>query len=160
MKWITGHFHRYRERTPWNFCWRIAIEGTLVSVAVACSLALLGIPDREHEGSIESLVVPGIIVAPILETFLLQALPVGFARLFKARFSTQVIFSVIPFAGLHAVQGVVAGIAAGLVGGFYFAFTYVHWRERSRWKAFWVTAVSHLMHNALVILPALALGGI
>ena len=160
MKWIKRHFARYRERAPWDFCWRIAIEGTIVGLAAACLMTLLGIPGREMDLSFEVLLILGVVVAPVLETLLFQALPVWIARLCKIGSSGQVIVSVVPFTIGHAIEGIQTGIAAGLLGGFYFAFTYVHWRERSRWQAFWVTAVSHAIHNAILIFLGFALGEI
>ena len=115
-------------------------------------MTLLGIPGREMNLSFDVLMIAGVVVAPVLETLLLQALPVWIARLCKAGSSGQVIVSVVPFTIVHAIEGIGTGIAAGLLGGFYLAFTYVHWRERSRWQAFWVTAVSHAIHNAIAIL--------
>jgi hypothetical protein len=56
------------------------------------------------------------------------------------------------FAAAHFTEGLAVGVGAGLVGGFYFAFTYVHRRERSRWTALWTTAVCHGIHNAIAIL--------
>ena len=99
-----------------------------------------------------------MVVAPLLETLIFQAFPIWIARLCKARFSIQVVASLVPFCAVHAVEGVGTGIAAGLIGGFYFAFTYAHWRERGRWPAFWVTAVSHAIHNGILIPLAFALG--
>jgi hypothetical protein len=102
----------------------------------------------------------GVIVAPLLETLIFQAFPIWIARLCKARLSIQVVVSVVPFFLAHAIEGIGAGIAAGLIGGFYFAFTYVHWREYRRWTAFWITAVSHAIHNGILIPLALAFGEI
>jgi len=158
MRWIKKHFQRHRNRTPWEFCWKIAIEGTIASLAAAYLLALLGVDDRIIDLRIEILIIVAIGVAPILETLIFQAFPVWIARLCKARFSVQVIVATIVFIIPHAIEGIQAGVAAGLIGGFYFAFTYVHWREHSRWTAFWVTGVSHLIHNAIAISLALAFG--
>jgi hypothetical protein len=160
MKWIRRHFRRYRERTPWDFCWRIAIEGTIVGLAASCLIGFLDMAGREIDLSFGALLIGGVVVAPVLETLILQAFPVWLARQFKAGFSLQIIVSVIPFAVLHAVEGIQTAIAAGLVGGFYFAFTYVHWRERSRWQAYWITAASHSIHNAIVFTLAFVLGEI
>lgn len=160
MRWIRQHFRRYRERTPWDFCWRIAIEGTIVTLAVSCLVALLGMADRKIDLSFEVLLIAGVLAAPILETLILQSFPAWIARLFKAGFSVQIVVSVVAFTIAHAVEGIQAGIAAGLVGGFYFAFTYVHWRERSRWQAFWITAVSHAIHNGILIPLAFSVGEI
>ncbi len=160
MKWIREHFRRYRQRKPWDFCWRIAIEGTLVALAISFILEILDLPEREMPFGIGELIIVGVVIAPILETLLFQAFPVWIARLCKARFSIQVVSSVVPFFLVHAIEGIQTGIAAGLISGFYFAFTYVHWREKRRWTAFWVTTTSHAIHNAIAIPLALALGEI
>lgn len=160
MKWISEHFRRYRQRKPWDFCWRIAIEGTIVALAISFILEILDLPEREILFGFWPFLIIGVVVAPILETLLFQAFPVWIARLCKARFSIQVVSSVVPFFLVHAIEGIQTGIAAGLISGFYFAFTYVHWREKRRWTAFWVTAISHAIHNAIAIPLALALGEI
>jgi hypothetical protein len=160
MNWVKSHFRRYGERKPWGFCWRIAIEGTLVTLAVGVILGLLGLGERDLKMDFAVLVFAGVIAAPLLETLLFQAFPVWIARLCKARLSIQIVASVVPFFLVHAIEGIGTGIAAGLIGGFYFAFTYVHWRVRGRWAAFWVTAVSHSIHNGILIALAFAFGEI
>jgi Type II CAAX prenyl endopeptidase Rce1-like len=160
MKWILKHFQRYRERRAWDFCWRIALEGTIVALAASALIAIIGVPEREIDIGLWPFIVAAVLIAPIVETLVLQAFPVWIARLCKARFSIQIICSVVPFAILHAMEGVQAGVAAGLISGFYLAFTYAHWRVKRRWTAFWVTAVSHAIHNGLSILLAVALGEI
>ena len=160
MRWVKRHFQKYRERSPWSFCWRIAIEGTVVGLVVSALLALFDPPPRDIPFGFGMFLFIGVVVAPIVETLLFQAFPVWIARMFKARFSTQVVASIIPFFLVHVVEGVQTGIAAGLVCGFYLAFTYVHWREKRRRTAFWVTTVSHAIHNAILIPLALAFGEI
>ena len=157
-KWIHLHFQKYRQRSAWDFCWRIALEGTAVTVAISAFISLFGLAERDLRMDVGLLLVMGVVVAPVLETLIFQSLPVWVARLFKASFQVQVVASVVPFVLVHVTQGLGTGIAAGLVGGFYFAFTYVHWREQRRWTAFWVTAVSHAIHNAILIPLAFAFG--
>ena len=73
-----------------------------------------------------------VVLAPIFETLLFQALPIFIARKFKAPFALQVVSSMVVFAGMHFLDGIAVGICAGITGGFYFAFTFAHWREKSR----------------------------
>ena len=160
MKWIRRHFKRYRERKPVDFLWRIAIEGTIVAVAVSFIMESFGVPPREMDIGFWPLLFSGVVIAPVFETLIFQAFPVWIARLCKARFSVQLLASVIPFASVHAIEGVQAGIAAGVVGGSYLAFTYVHWREHGRWTAFWTTTVFHATYNGIIIPLALAFGEI
>lgn len=158
MGWIRSHFRKHRHRPPWGFCWRVGLEGMLVSMLAA--LALLPVveddPAEMFTWPLAAIFIVIVIVAPVLETLLCQALPVAIARRFTRRFAVQVIVALIPFAILHFFNGIASGICAGVIGGFYFAFTYVHWREHARWTAFWVTAVSHALHNgvAFVVLVA------
>ncbi len=151
MNWLIRHFERYRQRSPWDFCWRIALEGTVLGLLTAAVLTLI-IGEEQHEflewpmGVIFLVVV---LIAPPVETLLCQALPVFVARKLKASFRVQVIVSTVIFTVCHIPEGFITTISAGLVGGFYFAFTYVHWRQKSRWTGFWVTALSHAIHNGI-----------
>jgi hypothetical protein len=151
MNRLIRHFQRYRQRKPWAFCWRISIEGLLVSLLCALVLFVL-FPEMEREipdWDMGTTFLVIVVIAPIGETLLFQALPIYVARKFNAPFNRQIIISMAIFAGLHFLEGIPTGIAAGLVGGFYFAFTYTHWREKSMWTAFWVTAVSHAFNNSV-----------
>jgi hypothetical protein len=161
MDWVIDHFRGYRRRTPWDFCWRVTLEGLGASLAVALAAWLLGAPEMKVNVSRRTLLVAGVLVAPGVETLLFQALPIGCARLLKATFASQVAWSTVLFCVLHIVtNGIGSGVAAGLVGGFYFAFTYAHWRAHSRWTAFWTTGLSHAMSNATAISLAIACGAI
>ena len=142
-------FKRYRSLKPWPFCWRVTVEGVGISLLAALLISIV-IPEEERdfdgmEGAALLFVV--IVLAPLIETFLFQALPVFIAKLFRARVRTQMLASIIPFFIAHLFEGLAVGISAGLVGGFYFAFTYIHWRSKSLWTALWVTAVSHFLRN-------------
>jgi uncharacterized membrane protein YeaQ/YmgE (transglycosylase-associated protein family) len=161
MNWLIRHFERYKQRRPWDFCWKIALEGTLVSLLAAAILALfISEPAREFtEWPMGSIFLVVVLIAPPLETLLAQALPIFVARKLKASFRVQVIVSTVIFTVCHIMEGFIATIAAGLVGGFYFGFTYAYWRQKSRWTGFWVTALSHAIHNAIAVGLFALLGG-
>lgn len=155
--WLRRHFRRHERRSPGDYLWRVTLEAFLIAMAVAILLGLLGVEDREI-GDPGTFAVLAILVAPWLETLLLQMLPVGLARLCGAGRSAQLILSMIVFAALHFIEGVGTGLAAGVVGGFYLAFTYTHWRRHSRTRAFWMTTAQHAIHNTVFhILCALGL---
>lgn len=154
MNRLIRHFQRYRQRSPWAFCWRIALEGLAVSLLCALALSQL-FPDLHREfpdWSTAKIFLIIVVLAPLYETLLLQALPIFIARKLKAPFALQVLSSMLLFAPLHFLDGIAAGICAGMIGGFYFAFTFAHWREKSRWTAFWVTALSHAIHNTVAFI--------
>jgi hypothetical protein len=120
---------------------------------------LLSEPDRDFpDWSAGTIFLFIVVIAPVFETLLLQGLPIYVARKLNAPFIWQIIVSMALFAGVHLAEGIITFIAAGLIGGFYFGFSYAHWREKSRWTAYWVTAVSHAFHNAAIFV-LLALSG-
>lgn len=160
MNWLIGHFRRYLQRRPWDFCWRIGVESTGVSLAAAALLSLvLDTPRREFlDLPIELVFVVILVIAPPLETLLLQALPIFFVRLLKGSMGIQIFVSTLFFAALHFPEGVVTGISAGVIGGLYFAFAYAHWRTASRWQAFWITTACHFIHNAIAFVLLVVFG--
>jgi hypothetical protein len=150
--WLRRHFRRHERRSPGDYLWRVTLEAFLITVTVAILLSLLGVADREIVGDYETFLVLAILVAPWLETLLLQMLPVGLARLCGAGRSVQLILSMIVFAAQHFMAGLGTGLAAGVVGGFYLAFTYTHWRRHSRTRAFWMTTAQHMIHNTVMVM--------
>lgn len=162
MNRLIRHFQRYRQRSPWAFCWRIALEGLAVSLLFALALSQL-FPDLHREfpdWSTAKIFLIIVVLAPLYETLLLQALPIFIARKLKAPFALQVLSSMLLFTSLHFLDGIAAGICAGMIGGFYFAFTFAHWRNKSRWTAFWVTALAHAINNAAAFIMLVLSGEI
>ncbi len=155
--WLIRHFESYRKLQPWPFLWRITLEGFLIVFPFAVIIAFL--IDPTPRADIEELYARGspyfllevAIFAPFFETLMLQTLPVALARLFRASFTTQLIAAWIPFAFMHFFLGPTAGICAGLIRGFYFGFTYTHWCQTSKWTAYWITSVSHMINNFILI---------
>ena len=109
-------------------------------------------PPREMmDWPVMKLVVVTILFAPVIETLLLQAIPISLARVFKAGIKIQIAISTVIFAALHFPEGIGVGIGAGVIGGLYFAYAYAHWAKKSFWTAMWVTIVAHLIRNAVAI---------
>ena len=161
---FSRHFENHRRRRPWNFCWRVTLEGLLVSVAVLVPMScLLDLEERAFlDWPIQAILFVILVLAPIFETLLLQAFPITLLRLLRRSFRAQILASLIPFTLLHLLEGIGAGVGGGLVGGFYLAFTYAHWAERSLWTALWVTTASHFLRNlvpAVVLVISSAFGG-
>ena len=93
----------------------------------------------------------GVVAAPLLETLLFQTFIVALCRKWKLSFRWSMLVTGIPFALVHFLVSVGVGLGAGLVGGFYFAFTYLHWRDRSLRSAYWITTASHAIHNLVLL---------
>jgi hypothetical protein len=158
---IVRHYRGYLQKTPWTFCWHAALEGTVLGLLAGLLVWPL-IRDNPQE---ELMKYPApvvfmliVLIAPLLETLLLQALPVFVVRRFKARWFYQFLAGLLPFALTHLTNGFSSFIAAGLVGGSYFSFCYVHWRQRSRWTATWTTMAQHAIHNGIAFAILLASG--
>jgi len=148
--WVVEHFRTYLIQRTLTFCWQITVENLIVSLTVTGLIQLFyHTPTRTNLASMSaaSFLWMVVIIGPIIETILLQALPVFVSRKIGLNFFGQILFSLVPFALLHFSRSVGTGIGAGIIGGFYSAFTYVHWRGDSFWTAFWVTALSHGLHN-------------
>jgi hypothetical protein len=160
MGFIKNHFQRYAERKPWDFCWRIGVESTVVSLAFAVLLTMLiGATKREFlDYSMVSVFVMLLLLAPPLETLVFQAFPIFIVRLFKGSLRTQILASTILFAACHFPEGIAVGISAGIIGGLYFGFAYAHWRTKSRWQPLWITIVAHGIHNGIAFILLVAGG--
>jgi len=151
MRWLIDHFRAHRNRSLWSFLWRVNLESVAVSFSLGVLAFLLRLPARELNMTIGTLIGFGVVVAPVFETFLFQGLPVGVARFFEAKFDSQVLLSTVLFTIAHFQAYGIGAIPSACAGGLYLAFTYAHWRERSRWTAFWMTALSHAVYNAFVV---------
>lgn len=149
---LFAHFGRHRRRGTRAFFVWITAESLAVSAVLALGLgALITEPAPAWPATSRSgLFAQMVLLAPLLETILLQTLPVGLARWAGAGFRGQLLAAWLPFAGLHFFNGIVSGFAAGVAGGFYLAFAYVHWRERGLGPAFGLTLSSHAVHNLFV----------
>jgi hypothetical protein len=160
MAFIKRHFQKHIGRSPWDFCWRIGVESTLAGLIAAGILTLaLGETKREFlDWPIETVFIVMLLVAPVLETLLFQALPIFFVRLLKGSLRTQVVVSTILFAAVHFTEGITAGVSAGIIGGFYFGLAYAHWRTQSRWSPLWITTVCHAIHNGICFLLLVIFG--
>ena len=157
--WIVRHFERYRKRSPWSFCWRISIEGFVVAFAIVAVLEVLfRLPERDLEMTASEFLFIAVLILPFIETLIFQAFPIFIARACHASFAAQVVISMLLFSLPHFVEGADVGIGAGIIGGFYSAFTYAHWRQKSRWTALWTTTVSHSLHNALAFVILIMVG--
>lgn len=171
LRYVSKHFNTYKKLPPLSFCLRITFESFLVSFLVAIFLIILGvvvglidintppefIAEGEESFSYSDSFFPMVIFAPIVETVLFQLFPVFLVGLFGENNNWKIAIATLAFAIPHFLLGFVAGISAGVIGGFYLAFTYLHWRKDSRWRAFWVTTLSHGIHNLIAFLGILIL---
>ena len=138
-----------------QFVLQILAQQFSVKIVVAICVGVL-LPEsagqKVHIPDPLIVMVSAVVLAPILETLLLQTLPIEVGRRRRWPFAFQFLAGSAPFAALHFLGGPAVGLAAGVVGGFFFCYTYMECRKRSWWTATWVTAVTHCLHN-LIVLP-------
>ena len=148
---LRRYFQRYDQLPPGLFLLRLLLEQLLVTLVVGLLAAGLGIPSKERtDAEIPRFAWQAILIAPWLETLLLQMLPISVARVCGASRRTQMAVSTALFALPHFVISPFTGLTAGLIGGFYFSFAYTHWRRHSLARAFWMTVAQHMLYNACV----------
>ena len=85
-----------------------------------------------------------LVVAPILETFFLQSLPIEVLRRFGCSYTTQFFAAVVPFAALHLVGGQVTAMMA-LASGIWFAYCYLEVRQQA---VFWALGATMILHSS------------
>jgi len=158
--WLTRHFARYDTRGPWAYCWRITVEGVAISMLVGIAMSPMNKSPRSFLSiPLAAALILILVAAPILETLLFQALPIGIARLLRAKRSVQITISTAMFAAVHFPEGAPTGISAGLIGGFYLAFCFTAWLPRSFWTALWTTTISHGIRNLFAIVIIVVIAG-
>jgi hypothetical protein len=160
MNWVIRHFRRYLEREPWGFCWRIGLESTVASLAAAAFLAVIfGTPKRQLlDLSMPAAFLMLLVVAPPVETLVFQAFPIFIVRMLKGSMRVQILVSTLLFSAAHFPEGITTGVSAGVIGGLYFAFSYAHWRTKSRWKSVWITTGCHAIHNGVAFILLVVIG--
>lgn len=90
-----------------------------------------------------------VLMAPLIETALLQALPIYISRKFTANRTRIVTISAVLFALTHvySVWYVLAAFPSGLL----FAHSYLKFMDQG--LGYWATFWAHLIHNSVAVLP-------
>ncbi|MHC1767654.1 MAG: CPBP family glutamic-type intramembrane protease [Verrucomicrobiia bacterium] len=140
-----------------SFIFRILIQQFAVKIFLSIPVAVL-VEEGPSKAQLDLFRDPllafiaVILVAPPLETLLLQSAPIELLRALRRSWTAQFLFGAVPFAALHFLDGVMSGVSAGIVGGLFFSYAYLECRAQSWWTAIWVTTAIHALHN-LVVLP-------
>jgi hypothetical protein len=84
-----------------------------------------------------------VVLGPMIETLLFQALPIELARIAGVSKAWRLLPSVLLFASAHFFVTISKGITAGVIFGLYSAFAYVRSRESSVFEALCTTICIH-----------------
>ncbi len=87
-----------------------------------------------------------VLLGPLLETWLLQWLPLRVLRLIRIPETLSIWITTIVFAFLHLETGLVNFIGT-LPIGYLLVWSYVVRQKKSGWKAFWIVFAIHALTN-------------
>lgn len=162
---IKIEWRRLTDLSPWRFVRAIWIIDLFSTVPI---FAIVWLLDRHYHffgpdvpgGSLLEkwgplkLALMVVVVAPWIETFIGQGLPSLLTRLVRLPPKFFLVFSTVWFASLHGLGFHGADFWAMAFGhavaAFLLAFTYLHGRKHSRWRAIWMTASVHMLVNLSV----------
>lgn len=141
-------------RRPGVLRWALAVGVASFVISILVALPIQAIL-KEGNPPIERLARqnPGLLMAilvtmPFIETLIGQWLPIAIVGFFTRASVPKILVSSLLFAALHLGNSLSNALIVLLVLGPAFAFTFVRWREVSRWKAYLATSLTHAVHNA------------
>jgi hypothetical protein len=146
---------RLARRGRVSFVVVFAVAALLV-VSVVAPLVPLGAHHVEPTEDLLSMVV-ALVIAPLLETLVLQMGPAAMVRAFGGGERVVFLAASIPFGLIHLGIALRAGAATLLLGGF-LALSFVVWSRRSFKQAYWMTAAVHAVYNLLIFGVVIATG--
>lgn len=95
-----------------------------------------------------------VMIAPFIETLMMQWFPIWLTRKFTPKPIFAVWFSTLLLGACHLHAGLYGFCMAATIG-FYLAVAFIHGRQFSKPKAFWTTSIIHASINAIGISLAL-----
>lgn len=135
-------------------CYNLAIDILVIPFLVM--FAALGVDYVSSNLSSAEFFIIAIILAPIIETLLGQMLPILIARRFTKSSLIIIIISALVFALPHCTKNVTKFLPA-FPAGIIYAFTFLHWLEKSKTKAYWITCAAHCLYNLILTSPIIFL---
>lgn len=96
-------------------------------------------------------VISVVLISPVVETLLLQALPFMIGRYLNFDNKIIIIISVLVFALVHSSNGLQPLIINGFVSGIYLACCYSIFSRMNIAIAIVTTTIVHAVHNSIVV---------
>jgi hypothetical protein len=164
---INKEWRRLADLSPWRFVRAIWIIDLISMVPIFPVVWLLdkhyhffhsdvpGASLIEMWGPLKLAVIV-VVVAPWIETFIGQGFPSLLTRLLRLPPAVFLVFSTMWFAFLHGLgfprPDFWVMVFGHAIAAFLLAFTYLHGRKHSRWRAIWMTASVHMAANLSVVI--------
>jgi hypothetical protein len=152
---LSRHFRNYLNGTRLYSTWRFILEFTLLAFPLKMLFVLpyaalggkLGsTTEAAYNGNPVQFLLLACVAAPLLETFIGQWIPIRLTWFFSHRWSVLLLSSATVFAAQHLHVGF-SGFLATFPVAFLLSWSFLVYREYSRWRAYWVTAAIHGLHN-------------
>lgn len=140
------------QRSEWLFVVGVASSALALSATLDYFLRHIGVADDGRQELLQHgvafLFFMTIVIGPLVETLLLQHIPILCARKFGMPSLVQFAVGSLPFAALHFDAGA-GGVAAGISGGIAYGLVYLALLPKGRAKAYWMTAAIHGLYNVV-----------
>jgi hypothetical protein len=101
-----------------------------------------------YKGDAVQFLLLACVAAPLLETFVGQWIPIRLTWFFSHRWPVLLLASATVFAAEHLHVGF-SGFLYTFPVAFLLSWSFLVHREYSRWRAYWVTAAIHSLHNLI-----------
>lgn len=130
----------------------LAIFSMLMNVLI---VDLLGIVQQERlvEAMTFWYVVSAILLAPLLETFIFQKLPIDYFRKYIKKDWLLVMISALPFGLMHYLKDFFfRDVFYAFCFGAVFAYAYILAQKREDMNAYWAVVIIHAGYNAVAMI--------
>lgn len=140
------------QRSELLFVFAVSSSALALSSTLDYCLRHLGVADEGRQELLQHgvafLFLITIVIGPMVETLLLQHIPILCARRFGLPALAQFAVSSVPFAVLHFDAGA-GGVAAGIAGGIAYGLAYLALVPKGRARAYWMTTAIHGLYNVV-----------
>ena len=126
---------------------------TMFAVLLLLLTHLFGIdlPDREAEELTIGFLIISLILAPIIETFIFQKLPIDYLKKYIERDWLLVVISSIIFAAAHYInEFYISDVIIIFITGWVLAYAYVLSKKRDDMNGYWTVVIIHAGYNLFV----------
>lgn len=148
---LVDYLQRTREYSTLRFIVEFTLLAFPLKMLFVLPYAALGgklgsTTEAVYDGNAVKFLLLACVAAPLLETFVGQWVPIRLTWFFSRRWSVLLLVSSTVFAAQHLHVGF-SGFLATFPVAFLLAWSFLVYREYSRWRAYWVTAAIHGLHN-------------
>lgn len=154
---IYAYFKHTQRYPPWRFVVEMLALTFAMKLAAGLLLGACGVTGAQtttealaEDGNRLLIIAKALILAPLYETVIGQWLPIAIIGRFTMKLDWKIGGSALFFAMLHVGFGWVNPVIL-LPAALFFSWSWAAQRPRSLERAFALTALIHLLHNAIAL---------